>query len=231
MSELLEKIKSQGHWHVLIRPLPFKKDRISDISELYPILQKTSVKIRGWDFPHLDPHIQPQVDIDWVGQESEWQEFLEIWRFYKSGQFVDYSGMWQDNYTQNRELSTSSYIKQKPKLSLGIGDTIFRFTEIFEFASRLAMTEAGGNMINIEITVANLKNRVLWVDSPNRMPLFHDFTATIDKLPYSTKISRTELIAAPRELALKPAIELFKRFNWDPNYKTLRDYQKGLLST
>src|SRR3989337_3033873 len=99
---LLEKIKSRGYWRVVIRPGRFVEKRIRDITVLYPIIQKTTVELRGWDFPHVDPHINPHIDVDWVGQESEWEEFLEIWRFYRSGQFVDLAGIPEDWRDQSK---------------------------------------------------------------------------------------------------------------------------------
>jgi len=228
MSSLLDKIRSRGYWRVVIRPQTFVEKRISQITELYPIIQNTSVQLRGWDFPHLDePHTQTHIDIDWIGQESEWENLLEIWRFYQSGQFIDIAGMQEDWYDQRRSIP-AIFGKWEPGLILGIGNTLFRFTEIFEFAARLAMTQAGDDTMHIEITVSNLAGRKLRVDSPNRMPTHHDYTASIKELPYEVELSRTELIAAPRELALKPAIELFRRFGWEPNQDILRDQQKEL---
>jgi len=227
MSSLLDKINSRGYWRVVIRPQTFVEKRISQITELYPIVQNTSVELRGWDFPHLDPHTQTHIDIDWIGQESEWEIFLEIWRFYQSGQFIDIAGMHEDWYDQRHSIP-AAFGDWRPGLILGIGNTLFRFTEIFEFAARLAMTQAGDDTMHIEITVSNLAGRKLWVDSPSRMPMLHDYTASIRELPYQIELSRTELIAAPRELALKPAIELFRRFGWNPSRDILRDHQKEL---
>lgn len=227
MSSLLDKIRSRGHWRVVIRPQTFIEKRISQITELYPIIQNTSVELRGWDFPHLDPHAQAHVDIDWIGQESEWEIFLEIWRFYQSGQFIDITGMHEDWYDQRRSIP-AAFGDWRPGLALEIGNALFRFTEIFEIAARLAMTQAGDDIMHIEITVSGLEGRKLWVDSPSRRPMFRDYTASIRELPYQVELSRTELIATPRELALKPAIELFRRFDWDPSQNVLRDHQKEL---
>jgi len=227
MSSLLEKIRSRGYWRVVIRPQTFIEKRISQITELYPILQKTSVNLRGWDFPHLDFHIQTHVDIDWIGQESDWEHFLEIWRFYQSGQFIDITGMDEDWYDQRQSIP-AALGDWRPGLILGIGNALFRFTEIFEFAARLAMTQAGDDIIRIEITIINLEGRKLWVDSHSRMPLRHNYTASIREFPYQIELSRTELIATPRELALKPTTELFRRFHWDPSQDVLRNQQKEL---
>ncbi|GAI24918.1 unnamed protein product, partial [marine sediment metagenome] len=51
---------------------------------------------------------------------------------------------------------------------------------------------------------------------------------SIREFPYQIELSRTELIAAPRELALKPTTELFRRFSWDPSQDVLREQQKEL---
>ena len=82
MSELLDNLRSRGYWRVVIRPGTFIEQRVSNISALYPILQKISVQLRGWGFPHLDSRDQPHIDTDWIGQESEWERYLEVWRFY-----------------------------------------------------------------------------------------------------------------------------------------------------
>lgn len=223
---LLEKIKSRGYWQTVIRPGRFVEKRIKDISTLFPIIQKTSVELRGWDFPHIDTHIRPKVDVDWVGQESEWEQFLEMWRFYQSGQFVDFAGIPEDW----REQST--WLHEDPNWKtgefLGIGDVLFRFTEIFEFAARLSLTEAGDEIMFIEITVSGLAGRKLSLDLNNRSPMFRRYEASLQQLPFTIELNRDELVARSRELAIKPAIELFARFGWTANEDALRDIQKEL---
>lgn len=224
MTSLLEKIKSKGYWRVAIRPHTFKKTRITELKSLYPLLEKTSVQFRGWDFPHLDPNNRPLIGLDWVGQECDYGDILEVWRFYQSGQFIHISNVRYD------WLDLSKWMRDwKPGTAvLGIGETVFRFTEIFEFGSRLALTDAGDDQMHFEITVSGLRNRALWVDSHNRMPVRQSYTATIEAFPYEIDLPRTELIAAPRELALKPATELFQRFGWETTLEQLRSQQAEL---
>lgn len=226
MTKLLEKIRSRGHWKVVIRPGRYVEKRIQNISALYAIVQKASVELRGWDFPHVDPHTKPHIDVDWVGQESEWQEFLEIWRFYQSGQFVDIFGIpddWQDQ--SNLQPVPQDW---KPGALLGIGNALFTFTEIFEFAARLALTEVGDELMHIEVVVSGLNGRILCVDSRHRTPFIQSYQASLSELPYKVVLSRSELVAQPRELALKPTMELFARFGWEPGADVLRDQQKTL---
>lgn len=226
MSEILERIRSRGYWKVIIRPGTFIEDRVSNISDLHPLLQRISVQLRGWDFPHLDFNSPLQTDKDWIQQESEWEEYLELWRFYQSGQFVDFVGLdedWRDN-------STLAHIPNgwKPGAFLDVEEIVFQFTEFFEFASRLALTEAGDEHMHIEITISALDGRTLRFERGQR-PFRQKKTASISELPYKVDLSRTQLVVERRELALKPAVELFRRFGWDPSVEILRDIQERSL--
>ena len=228
MNTLLEKITSRGFWRVVIRPTKFIEKRIPDIASLYPILQKTFVSLRGWDFPHLDLRNAPTIDIDWVGQEFEWEHHISIWRFFQSGQFVSLTNMPTDWRDQSSFWPADEHWKAGNLL--GVGDTLFCFTEIFEFAARLSLTDAGDEQMHIGITVGNLKGRVLYVDKPQRLPFFdYLYRASIDSFPYSRDLPKSDLIARPRAIALDTASELFKRFGWNTTIDLLRDWQGEMI--
>ena len=227
MPSLIRKIQTRGYWQVTVRPTNFREKRVQDIASLYPILRKASVTLRGWDFPHLDPHKDPNIDTDWIGQANEWQHHLSVWRFYQSGQFMHVSGMpidWRDQssiWPAPKDWATGTL--------LGVGDAISCFTEFFEFAARLSQTEAGDDPMQVDITVGNLKGRRLYVDSGNRAPFFHFREASIDNFPQSVQLPRAELLSTSRNLALVAANELFKRFNWETTIAQLRDWQDEMI--
>ena len=231
MSDLLERIRSRGYWRVVIRPGSFDEKRVSNISALYPLLQKISVQLRGWDFPHLDTHSKLHGDIDWIGQESEWCQYLEVWRFYQSGQFVGFRAMEEDwlNQLENHPLFDNWPLPKgwKPGSLLGVENVVFQYAEIFELAARLSLTEAGDEQMHLEIGLRGLTDRTLQVEN-RRVPL-REKKASIAEFPYKIDLSRTQLITEPRDLALKSALELFRRFGWDPGLEVLRDIQAGLL--
>lgn len=228
MSELLEKIRSRGYWKVVIHPATFVEKRISDIFALCPILEKTSVQLRGWDFPHLDTRIQTHIDVDWAGQELNWENHLELWRFYQSGQFVHFSGMDEDWREQSGIWPP--YEGWKPGALLYVEDTLFQYTEIFEFAARLAMTRAGDEQMHLEIDLRGLKGRGLKFEVRRAGSLYRRILkADIEGMAYKVDLPRIQLITEPSELALKPAVELFQRFGWDPSLDMLRDMQGELL--
>ena len=208
---------------VVIRPGRFVEKRIPDIASLYPILQKTYVGLRSWDFPHLDSHSDHNIYMDWIGQQFDRQHYISLWRFYQSGQFFHISGMGDDWRDQSTFWPPST--NWKPKTSLGIVEAIITFSEIFEFSSRLSLSEAGDDLMHIEITVGNLAGRRLYCDSSRRMPLIHEHRASLEKFSYPIDVNRSDLVAKSRDMAVNGANELFKRFDWTTTPELLRGWQ------
>lgn len=224
MSELLTKIQSRLYWKVIIRPCKFIKNRVQEIVTLNQIIENNSVEVRGWNFPHLAYDDNPKIDIDFISLDFEWEQHLEVWRFYQSGLFWHVSGSgedWRDQSTWWPPHENWSYGK-----ILWIDDTLFRFTEIFDFASRLAITEAGNDNMHIEVGLHGLNGRRL-ASSPNRFPVLSK-TASIDSFPQEIEITKTKLLSKYKELALNFSVKVFQRFNWNPNIDILRDIQREL---
>ena len=219
MSKLLEKIRSGGYWNIAIHPNEFLPDRVDRVSKLYPILRKTSVKLRGWDFPHLNPMRDPRKENDWIEQEFGGEPFLEIWRFYQSGQFVDVSSVPYD-------WNGSAFYKSGEIIN--VADSIIRLTEAFELAARLSLTEAGSLFMRIEITHANLASRCLDFNGVREQYAVRGCQSKKNVFSFDKEISQIELITEAKELALEPAAQLFRQFGWEPHVSLLRDIQYWL---
>ena len=223
MSELLDRIRSRGYWMAIIRPATFIEKRVAHRSELLPILTKNAVEIKGWSFPHIDEFLNIEKGPDWIGQELAWDKILEFWRFYQSGQFIHYFGMWQDWVTNsNQQLSTPD---KAGRVMLDVGDMVLRFTEIFEFAARLAFAEEWDEGVHVEVTVDNLDNHALQLPGREHGKFYWMPEAIDPRLQYSTDLSQTELIATAQEASLAPALRLFKCFRWEPSIDLIRDLQ------
>ena len=216
MSELLEKIRSRGYWKVIIRPATFVEKRVADRSALLPILEKTSVDLKGWSFPHIDSFQRLDTGSDWIGQELSWDSINELWRFYQSGQFVHYFGMPEDWNGHDNQM-------------LGVADIVLRFTEIFEFAARLAFADVIDDVTRMEITVANVGERLLKLREYGFEKATWIPRANESEMLYKKDLSRSELVAETRELSLDPALELLRRFQWNPGIDIVRDFQGELL--
>lgn len=227
VKSIIETIHSRGYWQVAIRPDEFVQDRVADILSLFPILQKSCVEMRGWDFPHIGYKLRPHIDLTWISEQIEWEHYLEVWRFHKSGLFLHLGGMpidWRD-----RSNLWPAYDKWLPGQLLGVGDTLYRFTEIFEFASRLALTEAGGDQMHIEIRIGNLKDRSLYIGDRRGGEFFRNYTTSLEEFPYEDRFNKSQLVSSTRDLAIDASHELFKRFNWHVTRDELDQLHDDLL--
>jgi hypothetical protein len=164
--------------------------------------------------------------VDWVSEEFDWEHHISSWFFFQSGQFIHVSGMSLDWRDQSTFWPADD--RWKPGTLLGIGDIIFRFTETMEFAARLALSDAGDEQMHIHVTAGNLEGRLLSMDG--RGMWINDHTpASIKVFPQSKDLTKSELVARPREIALELSNELFKRFGWNTTVESLQNLQEELI--
>ncbi len=222
---VLEKIRTRGYRRVTIRPTVFKRHHIAEYSELYEICARTSVRLRGWDYPHVDAAIPTSRGEDWVGQEIDWEDVIEVWRLYQSGQFVQFraiAGDWRD---QSRIWAAEP--GWAPGRFFCYVDTIYEITEIFEFAARLALSPAGSASMRVEIQLKGLQGRRL-VEADATIPLRGEYVFQMPSWHDTWEGPQPELIARPRELAADAARKLFARFGLDLRRETLAAIQERI---
>lgn len=195
---LIDKIRSRGYWEVTIRPSSFTLDRIQDIDNLYSILSKSYVSYKGLEFPLLDQAKPPRIDIDFISQEFEFSHFLSSWRFYQSGLFVLLLGIPDDWRDQSNWWPP--YESWEPLKDLGVGEAMLIFVESYEFAARLSETEAGYESMDVEIKLAKIRGRKLYMDVRRKWGFIRFPVAELDEFPYSTTVTKTELLSSSRKL-------------------------------
>ena len=110
-----------------------------------------------------------------------------------------------------------------------LSDIVLRFTEIFELSSRLTFTAAGDEGLRVDIKVDNIHDHLLilpgygsgkasWIPEAHKKYMHH-----------KTDVSKIELVADRRELALTSALKLFDCFKWSPDIELLRDLQEQMV--
>lgn len=221
----LDKIYSHGYWRVVVRPTLYNEQRVLNILELMPILERVKVSLRGWDFPHIDYKVKQLIYKNWIEQSFDWYMYVEFWRFYQSGQFIYFDGNREDWFGQKTFAQADSWTADA---RLAAVSSLYRFAEIFEFAARLALTPAGDKVMSIDIELKGLTGRKLWMDDPNRGSFFQDYIATIPSFSFHNEYTSDDLASKGRELSMVPAQELFRRFGWDAKTETVATLLKGL---
>lgn len=224
MTELTDKIRSRGHWRLVIRPAAFTVNRVP-YEALAEIIRSVEVGMRGWNLPHFREPFE--YGEDWVGHESQFHHHLESWRFFTSGQFADFIAFGSD-WRDESELHPAPPC-WRPGKETPVWESLFRFTEFFELAARLALSRAGDDRMVVRIETHGLRGRALVVDDPRRAPLRQTYVATIDSLPFETEYRRDDLVARARAEAVRAARELLLRFGWvSATEELLAEYQREL---
>jgi len=223
----LTKITSRGYWKVVIRPSVFKQDRIENLRICEELVRDCQVVLRGWDYPH---YREIHSGRDFIWSETDWQIHKEFWRFYQSAQFVNYFGCEEDWWSESK-LASSNMKEYRPGEALEIICTLFRLTEIYEFASRLAQRDAFGKEVALIVELRGMNNRRLI--AIGRILFSPDYICREEHLRYEESYSVQELIAKKSELALENALWLFERFDWrhvrsSETVAILREDQKKL---
>ncbi|RIK10617.1 MAG: hypothetical protein DCC49_02890 [Acidobacteria bacterium] len=225
VDDLAERIRSRGHWHVVIRPTKFDKERVR-YADLERVIGETRVSVRGWDLPHVDDPSPIERGENWVGRHVEFDYHLEVWRLYQSGQFVHLNCLREDWRDESSLYPADADWQLGGRL--GVGDALYTLGEYFEFAARLALSDAGDSLMAVRIRLHNLQDRQLWVEDPMRSGFLKPQVTKMDEFALSRDLPREELVAKPRELATEAARELFARFGWDAPLDTLRDHLESL---
>lgn len=227
MSELTEKVKSRGHWDVTVRPAAFDPERLP-YAKLDEVIEGAVVRLRGWPVPFIDARKQHKREQDWIGQDNsaEVVDHYEAWRFFMSGQFNHLRAVSAD-WRTGKEATRAP---QGFDSAIEVWEILFYLTEVFELATRLALSEAGDESMTLEIALRNLGKRALVVGQRNRAEFIEPYPAPLNDLTRTLTTAREKLVAESRNLAVEVSHDFFVRFGWKPPLEQLREHQQELLS-
>jgi hypothetical protein len=210
---------------VVIRPATFAEKWIPRVDELFGIIARNSVELRGWDYPHVDRLHAPLQGEDWFGQELDWEDHIEVWRLYQSGLFLHYFAVvrdWHDQWTHQPVEPGWAPLRDIEYLH-----TIYELVEIFEFAARLGQSPAGASQMHAEIDLHGLENRQL-VTSTGIIYFSKDYRTSASHWNYRWDGSQADLMARPRELAALAAQDLFVLFGLNVSVDVLNKLQQKI---
>ncbi len=235
MEEILKEIKQTGYWRILIRPTIFVKTKIDSLAKCKEIIRQSAVRLRGWDFPHLDRD-ETLNGIDWIESGCDFGDMKEYWRFYQSGQFIHYSAIREDYLREEIIKDAGAPINHYPDKSklpsrfMSIISTIYRVTEVYEFASRLVEKDILEPSLEISVTLTGMKDRLLFFWDWYR-DLLGPYTSRLDEFECPRKEYDTnDFLANKESYAEECIVWIFERFNWDsPPRSLVRETQKKFL--
>jgi hypothetical protein len=214
---LLEKIKSQGYWRINFQPAIYPTRRL-DLGACREAIEENSVRLRGWDYPHVPRRQNEQSGAQPCGDYYEgwvdWQQHKEFWRMYRSHQFLHYLALREDWYGESDWMSDE--IKQiTPGTVVGvIGTVVYQTTEIFEFLTRLVRNNLYPDGVLADISLDNMKGRQLRIEDPMRGDFRAARATGAETIKVERKCSADELKRKSQEIARGAIVEIFDHFGW-----------------
>ena len=225
-NEVKNLIKQHGYWEVVFTPLTFNPTLISDRTTCKQLLQKSTVRLRGWDYPHF-PTVNNDEQKIYLGADHceafiDWGNHKEVLRLYQSGLFVHYLALFEDWMSEDRfkELVKSSdqYDKTEPGSALSFVSAIYSLTEIYEFLRRLASDSIiydNGVRVEIKLNGIGVGRRLESFD-PGRIGLFGMYTSNTPDVIFPIKeISKEDILNSSRKFSLEAVKYLFETFGWE----------------
>ncbi len=224
-----------AHWRVVVRPGTFKSERIPTLAECWLIVERSRVALRGWDYPHADDAGRGQGN-GWIGSWVDWRNHVEYWRLHQSGQFLHLSAFSEDEVKEDALRRVMEWAWSLPDGLTPTGHVefigaLYRLTEIFEFAARLATAGVLDEHPVIEVGMRRIKGRVLMSTDSGRVGFGEIFQASEDSLGRAWETTSPDLIANSARLAVDATVWFFERFGWqDPPRGTLEREQAEFLA-
>jgi hypothetical protein len=198
---LLAKIHAKGYWRVLVRPTKYVENRIPTLSDCRRNVEESTVRLRGWDYPHIKDVTNGQ---NWIESAEDWLHgHIEYWRYYQTGQFVHHFAM-------NEDYEESS----KARHGLDFINTLYRFTEIFEFAARLAARGLLSPGVTVRVELHNCEGRELFSWDPGRF-IVSNHRSNTPAIEYKATTTDSQLLGHGGQRALDGTIYVLERFNWN----------------
>ncbi|MFO0942323.1 MAG: ATP-binding protein [Pirellulales bacterium] len=206
-------------WEFNIRGLAFDENRIPSLSKCREIIERSSVAIRGWDFPTLD---RTPTDL-FTGQNSIAVaiEFMcrEFWQFWTSGQFLFIEGIREEVDTNWKQKILSSQPLQNVAVPpdarvirghITLISNLYRFVELFEFAARLTECGIYDEGLKLSIRLRNAKGYMLTTDWNRR--LRYAYTVSSDNVSITEEYSPEQIVAFSKANALSAYRKTLEQF-------------------
>jgi hypothetical protein len=228
---ILKQVKAKPYYSV--RFLPASPMDLS-FERTVELVQSNAVRLRGWDFPHYDPNTVVR-DQRYIGVQVDWASHVEMWRMFRSGQFVYFGAPWdlamdhQERLLkefQNVVLVHSDQKKSIPGVLSFVG-MIYSVTEFYIFAARLAKAlEMSGLLLEV-----GLKNVEGWALVAGEIAVpWHSFYQCRTRNVQLREADYDRLVSDPVGDAALGLSEMFACFGWDNSAVAIKSWQERFMA-
>lgn len=220
---ILAAVKEKAHYAITLRPRSIKN---FSLGELEKMASDCAVRCRGFPYPYVSNGKMRRMEKCIEGSH-EWGMHVDVWRFYKSGQFKEYIGLYEARWpaTESGSFRFGTPLRER---FLEPIVTLYQISEVFLFASRLASKIP--ELWRIEIKLCDMQDRMLDIRVPDRYGLYTDYKCNVPAITLSAKIDSESLQLRYADLAVDKTLEIMDCFGWNEESlkRTLREEQERL---
>jgi len=231
------------YWRVVFRPKSYDPELIPSLTDCVKLVEKTRVRLRGWDFPFWSPHEnEHSLRSTSIASWANFMGSIEYWELFQSGQFVHLAAVREAtraNWREKLQEATMSHLGHWGHLKdfdwkavpgyIDILNSVYTVTEIFEFAARVCQAGVYHGPLAITIELNGVKGYVLTTDFDRSWSEFR--AASENHLGKTWEIASDDLISASAAHSMNAVAWLFERFGWlSPNLTPLNNDQQKFLS-
>gem|GEM_PF-2817694 len=232
-TEILEKIRKEPYYSLRILPMTGIELTLKAASEL---IRKDAVRLRGWDMPHYDSNEIGRTQA-YIFNGTDWASHVELWRMYRSGQFVYFGAPWDlamDHQDKLRaEFDKFVFMADEPTKAdvpgvLSFVGMIYSVTEFFIFAARLAKS-LETTRFSIDLTLHNIEKWALVSGEVGTLLWHYFYQARTPEIRISRDFRESSQVDPLAESA-DALREIFECFSWDNSEGSIKNWQQKFMA-
>lgn len=208
---------------VRIAPERYERDRLT-VARCREIVLTSQVRLGGWSFPHASSDrivsagncAHQEIALSLISAH------VEQWRLFRSGQFA-FRALVPESVNESFQSEARSEIeryavrgRQPARPILGFVSfvrLIYRMTEAYMFAARLAQAVPFEDRVKIEFSLENVKDWAL-ASGDRHFDVWELYQASSGEVKHQATLSIEDLVADPGGAALPAITALFEQFRW-----------------
>lgn len=217
--KLNDYINKYGYWEFYAHPTSYIQTRVNKPNDLKEYIQKSEVRLRGWDFPHTSWDTASSFTRGWQSYTiSDRVNQMEGYRVYQSGLFI-FKGILEEDLEFN---SSNGFL-------LSYINTIWSITEFFLFLKRYYKQISSEEDIYYCLILNKAKDRQLISANPS-IKLSENYICEENTIKIEGYIKGVELSASFKGIANSVIQKIFWGFKAsDIAEQTIDQWQTQLL--
>lgn len=205
---ILSAIKEKAHYAISMRP---RSPKSISLDELETAVRDSVVRRRVFPYPYV-PRGEIQRLDDCIEASHEGAVHMDVWRLYRTGRFEEHLGLYEARWPPDepRNVVTSAPLREK---FLEPFVTLYQVSEVFLFASRLAIKIP--DVWKIKIELLDMQDRMLDLRVPKPYGLCTEYRCDVPVISLSAELDSWSLQLRYDDLAVEKTLEIVERFGWN----------------